>query len=504
MLEFFKKLNFTKPAFLIFFATLLGFFLRFSQIDINNLVEEENTTVKASAYLYYCQLNQTNCRQSVNQTDLEFTNKLLVTLSGNETKPNLFTQIYFWDWLKKVPTNIHYARAWPHLHAVATSFKIFGISETAARISSVIAGTLLIPVSFYFARYFLGSVNLSLLYSLIISTSFYFIEFSRYARMYAGYILLFQLLVILTHKTLIKTKQSIIYLLLAFICFILAYLYHLLVLVFPLAVLIYGLFYHRKLSLGFLLGLILLAFFSSYYNTDFFHQYFTQWQTQPHWQYFKFIFSTPLPYLISFGIILLNLPNLLSNKKTSYLLAVILSYLTYLVFFSKMPPASAYTIHLLPISLWLVLLSLNKLLNRQLLRKIVFTAVFLISLSKLVLNYPYLYQNKNNQPRLSQAYQIIQDRFQPEDQILAVQIRDYYLQSLPLDSKLINLSEYQTLSLSEFKNLLNQAERSFIVFESEKTVHLKPEIIDYLKPNSQKLAGEGIDNFKVEIYLYQK
>lgn len=499
-----KKLKKKQLVFILIIIILLGFFLRIYRINTNNLIEEENTTVKAAAYLYYCQLNPANCLQSTNKTDLKFTNKLLVTLTGNETKPNLFIENYLWDWLKKTPTTIHYSRAWPHLYAVAASFKIFGISEAASRIASVIAGTLLIPVSFYFARYFLGSVKLSLLYSFLISTSFYFIEFSRHNRMYASFILTFQLLVYLIHKIIGKKTKPTLLLLLTFILFFFTFSLHLLTLILPVAVFLYSLFYQRKLSLGLLLSLILLYFLSSYFNIDFFHSYFSSWQFPPHWQYFKFIFSYPLPFFLSLIIILLNLPKLLKNKKSAFLLSIIIVNLFYLVFFSKMPPASAYTIHLLPIILWLVLLTLDRLLKSRLSRLLVFSCLVIISFSKLILNHPHLYLGKNNQPQPSITYPAIIDKYRSGDQILGIQIRDFYLKDLPSNTTVINLPEKQSLSLEEFKNLLNQTERSFIVFEAEKTAHLKPEVIEYIKANFQKLAGQGIDNYQVEIYFYQK
>ena len=195
-----------KHKWLVLFFTFLALFLRLFRLGLNDFKEDEYNSVNAATYLYSCQKDSTNCHFSNNPIDTNITNKLLVILTNNETKPNLFTEIYLWDWIKKAPTKTHYARAWPHLYNLTNIYSLFGISEFSSRLISVISGSLLIIVSFFFSFLFIGSVNLSLVYSLMITFSFYLIDISRNARMYSSFILIFQVLVYFTYRAIFESQ----------------------------------------------------------------------------------------------------------------------------------------------------------------------------------------------------------------------------------------------------------------------------------------------------------
>ena len=288
-----QKLSRGSVVTIVILLTAVAFLLRIYQVGLSDFKEDENTTVKAAAYLYYCHQDQSNCRQSTNQRDTTFKNKLLVLLTNNETKPNLATEIYFWDWVSRSPTKTHYARAWPHLFLLASTYQILGISELSSRIISVIAGVFLIPISFFFARFFLGSTLMSLVYAFLITISFYFIDFSRHARMYAVFTTVFLLAVYFTFKALEQQQKRFINLLLAGLFFITAYFLQLLTLVFPLAVLIYTFYFgffkkQAKSRIIFWVLTVVLAslfYLNSNLGIDFFQSYFSSWQAQPRWQY---------------------------------------------------------------------------------------------------------------------------------------------------------------------------------------------------------------------------
>lgn len=503
-----------KLSLFLIFLTTLAFVLRIYNLGLNNLKEEEHTSVKAAAYLYSCYQNPDNCFKSTNPSDNSLGNKLLVLLTNNETKPNLVTQIYLWDFTRKTPTKIHYARAWPHLFAVAATYKALGISEFSSRLIPVIAGTLLIPVSFFFAKYFTGLLGLSLVYSSIITISSFFINYSRHARMHAVFILIFQLAVYFIYKSLKQQKNRLTNLLLALTFLITAYFLQLLTLLLPLAILIYSFYFgffknNPNLKTVFrilLLALVGLVYINFKFNINFFQTQFIALQTLPHWQYFNFLFKYPFSTtIVGLGLILISLPQLLKNPKTAYLMTIILTNLIFLIFFSKMPSASSYAIHLLPISLLLILFSLNYwLIKRLRLKPIIFSLVVLLVFLRWVINVPYLYLGKDDRAKLSSAYRLITNLYQPEDQVIGIKVRDYYLQELSHQASIINLPEKQSLTQKEFKQILDQAPGTFITFEKEKAVHLKPEITNYLQENSKKLAGEGLDNYQVEIYYLGK
>jgi len=493
-----------KYKWLLIFFTLLALILRLYHLGLNDLQEEENTTVKAAAYLYFCHQDQANCQISTDPFDQKPVNKLLVLLTDNETKPNLLTSIYLWDWIKKAPTNIHFARAWPDLHLNSLAYQLMGVSEFSSRIVSVLAGTLLIPVSFLFGLYFSGSITLSLVYSLLLSSSFFFIQFSRFARLYSGFILIFLLSVYFTARCLSDRSNKLLKIIAALVFFTLAYFYHLLALLLPVALLIYGLFYHRRLFLSLLLALFGLFYLSSKLGVDFFHLDFISLASPPHWSYLQAVFKYPITVAISLGLIILTFPKLLRHKKHFLLLSILFTYLIFLIFFSTMTPSAAYTIHLLPISWLLLLICLKHIFPSRQLRNFAYTVLLIVNLLQLLTKVPYLYFSRNSQAQPSKAYKIILDSLKPDDQILGLQVRDYYLKALPQNALITALPNHQQLTLPELQQLLAKANQSFLIWEKEKLVHLKPEIIEYVTVHTTKLAGEGIDNYQVEIYQYQK
>ncbi len=508
-----KKINNSLVIIVIALFIIVAFFLRFYNLGFNDFKEEENTVVKAAAYQYYCQQDVANCQKSTNSQVNIFSNRLLALLRNNETIPNLLVENYLWDWVKDQPTQIHYSRAWPHLFSLATIYKFFGISPFSSRIISLITGTLLIPVSFIFARYFLGSVSISLIYSFLIAVGFHFIDISRGARMYASFILTFSLATYFIFKTIEEKKSKLLNLILATIFFSLAYFLHLLTLLLPTAVYVYSFYFGfikrqpKYKKIFYFLSTILLSLFylKLKLNIDFFHTYFSTSLNAPNWQYFKLLFNHPLPAVISLGLIIANLPRLFNHKKTAYLTIIVFTSLIYLIFFSKFPPGSAYVINLLPIVLWLLLLSINHLLKtNKKITQIIFMALTFIAMSRWLLGVNYLYFGKNDQAKPSQAYQVIFDNFQSGDQIIGIQIRDYYLKNLPNQTQVVNLPGKQSFTRQELTQLLDQPKSTFFLWEKEKIVHLKPEVVDYIKKNFQKLAGEGIDDYQIEIYFLEK
>lgn len=510
-----QKLSRGSVLTIVILLTAVAFLLRIYQVGSSDFKEDENTTVKAAAYLYYCRQDAKNCQSLDDRRKETFTNKLVALLRNNETRPNLATKIYLWDWVNRSPTKTHYARAWPHLSLLASTYQILGISELSSRMISVIAGALLIPISFFFARFFLGSTLMSLIYAFLITISFYFIDFSRHARMYAIFTTVFLLAVYFTFKALEQQQKRFINLLLAGFLLIFAYWLQLLTLLLPLAILVYSFYFGfikkqpKSRTVFWILsaGLAVLLYLKLKLGIDFFHTYFIGWPTQLKWQYLKFLFVYPLPTIIALGLVLTNLPHLLRQKKSGFLVMIIIVNLAYLIFFSKMPPASAYIIHLLPISLWLVLLTLDYWLKKkENLRIIILSILMLLATAKWIISFPYLYLGKDDRAKPSQAYQVIINNFKPDTQILGVYIRDYYLKTLPSQTPVISLGANKSLTKSELISVIDQVKtgQTFILWEKEKQVHLKQEIVTYIQANSKKIAGQGLDNNQVEIYYLAK
>ncbi len=495
-----------KTLTILILLIVLGFFLRIYRLGAADFKEEEHSSLKAAAYQYYCRQDSNNCRYQ----PTSFNSRLKALITNNETIPNLLTEIYFWDFSSQSPTMISANRAWPHSIILSGVYSVFGISEFSSRFVSVIAGSLLILFSYFFSLYFSKSRLISLVYASLIATSFPLIEFSRHTRMYSLFILVFPFLCLLIYQ-LLHQRSSLIKFSFTILVFLLAYWLHLLTLLLPVGLLIYTGYFglikkHRRLKQVFLalfFCLLIILALSFWLDIDFFQSYFFSVTPVFRWQYFKFILEYPLPAIISAVIIIPALPQLFKHRQSAYLLTIILTYSFFLTFFSQRPTASAYIVHLLPLAMLLLLLAVN-LAVKKTLKPYVYWFIILISVIRLVLLSNYLYFGRDDRPRLQQAYQAIKNQLQPDQQILGIQVKDYYLQNLPVKTPIINLVGKQTLSVNELINLLKQSSASYIIWEQEKIVHLQPAVVDYIQSHAQKLTSQGLDENKVEIYYYEK
>lgn len=500
---------------LLILLTIIGLFLRIYRLGFNNFREDEYYSFNAASYLYFCQESQINCKKEQNPALNSFKSKLEAFLLNNETKPNLLAEIYLWDWVKKAPSSLHYSRSWPHLVLTSISFKTFGISEFSSRLPSAIFGTILIPIAFLWGFYFSQSKKLALLFSAILTFSPDYIYLSRHCRMYSVYFVLFLITVYFVYKAINSQYNRLLYVFLAIISFSLSYWLHLLTLIFALAFFIYNFFQaifrkQKKYILATIVLLFILAilfYFSKIFKIDIFHSYFLGIPESPNWYYLKFFFSSPLPTIFTLPIILINFPYLFSKNKTRYLIFIIFSTFIFLFFLTEFPPGGIYFMHILPIVLMLFLLSLDKLLKYKKLsnyKNIVIVIIVGYLIYNFLGNVRYIYLGRDDKPKPSEAYKVILANITPNDSLIGIQIRDYYLQKLPKTTNIINLPEKKLLSLNSFIQIINQHPQGWIIWEEEKVVHLKKEIVNYIKQNFIKVAGKGIDNNRVEIYYFPK
>jgi len=281
--------------------------------------------------------------------------------------------------------------------------------------------------------------------------------------MYSLYILVFLLLVAFIYKR--KWFP-------AGIMFLLAYWLQMLTLILPPAILIWALWQKNFRLAGVLLvGLALIGGLDYYLGVDFFGSQFLGWPWPPHWQYLNWWWLA--------AIIVLAL------KREKYILSIIGVYLSVLAFFTRPDPGGAYLIALWPLTLW-------PLLNWK---RWVTILVCLIVMINFVSKINHLYFNRDGRAQIKSAYTAIINDFEPGDKIYAVQLRDYYLQDLPAETNVIDLQENTN---PEFSG------SGFVVWEQEKSGHFKPEVLNYIRTNFKHLAGEGLDNWGVEIYSFGK
>lgn len=445
-----------KLLWLIFFLAL---FLRLYRVGAPALKEDEFITVKAAAYVNHCWTDSNNCRYQ----PASFKNRLLALMVANETIPNLGAEIYLWDFIKDEPSEIHHSRAWAHLYSVAGVYRLLGINEFSSRLVSVVAGSLLVLAGYWLSRTFGSSVQLSLLYSFLLAVSFPLIDFSRHARMYSLYGLLFLLLVGLIYRS----KW-----LAAGLLFLLAYWLQILTLILPIALLVWVIIERRRRIVAVLLmGLLIVFGLTKYYGVDFFQRQFLTVARPPHWMYLNWWWLTTVSVLLL--------------KRQKFLLSIIVTYLLVLIFFTRPAPGSAYLIALWPLALW-------PLLNWRRWLTLTLTLIVLIRFAGGI---NYLYFGRDGRAQIPAAYAAIINNFEPGDKIYAVQLRDYYLQDLPEDTRVIDL---QLNSSPEFDG------SGFVVWEKEKAGHFQQSVLEYIKKNFDHKSGEGLDNFGVEIYSFGK
>lgn len=453
---------------ILFLLLMFAFFLRVFRVGLPGFKEDEYTTVSAATYLLHCQINSSGCRHQPTSSK----NRFLALMTANETVPNLVTEIYFWDFIKNQASEIHNSRAWPHLYTVAGFYQWLGINEFSSRLVSVISGSILVIAGYWFSRVLGGSVLFSLFYSALLAVSFPLIDFSRIARMYSFYSLIFLALVGLIYRSRWIAAS---------LLFLLAYWLHMLTLVLPLSLLVWA-FWKRYYYLLFwlLIGLILVAGLNYYSGVDFFARQFLTLAWPPHWQYVKFLFSYPLPWW-------LGITFFFAGKFNRYIKIIITTYLIILIFGTRFPPGGAYVLSLLPLVMWGEFSWIKN--------KFILGVILFIAFIRFVLGAGYLYLGRDDRAEITKAYPTIINNYQSGDKIYAIQLRDYYLSTLPKDVHVIDLEQNPQ---PEFIGT------GFVVWEQEKVRHFQPEVLSYIKNNFHHLTGEGLDNWGVEIYSFGK
>jgi len=192
-------------------------------------------------------------------------------------------EFYPWDWADNQSTKescdpgygCPYDRAWPHTWLIAQSFDLFGVSEWAGRIVSVVFGVLMIGLGYLISKKIFGLKKISLIFSALILLSSSYYGVFRYIRMYALLVPIFFLIWYLIGKGLSTNKRFKIfgkeiefvhagYLLAGLVLLGLAFLLHVNSLIIGPITLVFLIFlvikYREKKHLTILLSIITLAF----------------------------------------------------------------------------------------------------------------------------------------------------------------------------------------------------------------------------------------------------
>jgi len=444
---------------------------------------------------------------------------------------------FSWDWINQTITNSPYERAWPHTFLIAQSFRLFGVSEWSARAVSAISGLIFFIIFYYFARFFTNKrvAILSLFSAVFYITNYYFF---RNTRMYALLIPLFLLLTYCLYRGLtgdwwIKTRVKWIddllsqYLNFDYRFFILSipllylnYHIHYNSLIIVLVVFLYvcimaGLTKSKKYVIlvifGFIgiCGLILANVFNVLDRLPWVLGLITFFKIR-NTAYFDYLFRHPLGTSAGFILIIIFLLKWFKQKKDMdafhkelYLLTLTVTAVIFFIFIANRYTSSVYISHIMPIALILIISGFWYLIQHFPKRGVYLLLLFnILVLSNFIIVVPGFYSWNTPYGNFSTAYQVINDNYQEEDEVIFGQyLRTYYLQ--PLDNiRHISMRNHQTYSFSQFLDDLQNHKAGWITWETRKAYHIQPEILSYIDTHFLKLHGAGIDDTNVEVYYY--
>lgn len=456
---------------------------------------------------------------------------------------------YEWDWLQQksgqytscLATDIdcNYTRAWPHTLLIALSYKIFGISEWSSRIVSVLFGVFFASVVYFAARYFTGFKHIALLATTAAIFNPAFINLFRYTRMYAVLLPIFLLLFYIFYKLIIEkseinlgltTLNTVInkhfnfnYLLLPFVVLLLIANYFIHVnslIVFPiiLAFIIYLAIArqeNRYINVSIIgvcacLGVYLL------YNLGIINAFdgLLSFFGKSNHQYIGYLIT--YPFSETAGVILLTsgLPLIYALTRTFrdrfvYLYLAVAVSLVFFIWVADRYAGYVYISHIVPIAVilitgvygYIVLLIKNKAV-----KLLALTSFVLIVLLNFYSSADDIYTTNNDYGSFKEAYVVIKRNFNPSKDVLFEQyLRSYYLREIGGEYlRTVSMLSNKQYEFDTFLNDLSKYDSGWITWETRKSYHIQPAIIDYIDENFDKYHGDGVDQTNVEVYHFDQ
>jgi hypothetical protein len=106
--------------------------------------------------------------------------------------------------------------------------------------------------------------------------------------------------------------------------------------------------------------------------------------------------------------------------------------------------------------------------------------------------------------KYKEAYQRIEDNCKEGDVIFGQFLRMFYLSDCSRSLYRVDMLRSQRYSLEQFREDIEEYDQGWIVWRSDKSDHLNPELIEYIDSNYIKVGGESIDDTHVELYRFEK
>jgi 4-amino-4-deoxy-L-arabinose transferase-like glycosyltransferase len=128
-------------------------------------------------------------------------------IHADEDLSSLAVQAILAKGIPELPSGMIYLRGGAFLYFMAASAKLFGFSEFAMRLPAALFGIAAIPLGFSFGRALFGA-RVGVIVAALLAISFWDIELSRYARMYAPFSFFYMLTVLCLWRYRVQTENA--------------------------------------------------------------------------------------------------------------------------------------------------------------------------------------------------------------------------------------------------------------------------------------------------------
>ena len=457
-----------------------------------------------------------------------------------------YGNFYRWEWIEEKPVctedtwDCIYDRAWIHSKLVATSYKIFGVSEWSARIVSAAFILLLSGFTYFFVSFFTKRRTLGLISALSIAIAPAYVGLGQYVRMYALLAPLFLILVFLlyrgiTGKSIFHPEKSILH---RFIYknlnFNYAYLFVVALLLYPIYIihinslvlfpaaflfLVYMALYtkERKYILAASAGVIgviaatLVGIFTTKLDKV---TTFLSFFGRENDAYLSHLLAFPFPEIVGVVFILLGFISLFVIKdieikhRLTYLYIIVSFSLVFFVYIADRYASFVYISHIVPIALFLIIFGYFQTIAslRHTLPKIILAAIFFGTLAhaSYIGLTTDIYATEND-AKFREAYKPMLENFVTGEHVVFGQyLRKYYLQNLDKNADIVSMLNKKQYEYDTFLSDLETYDSGWLTWEKKKRYHIQKEILKYAENNFQKIGGDGIDNTRIEVYYFDK
>jgi uncharacterized membrane protein len=449
-----------------------------------------------------------------------------------------------WDWIKEDVVS-SYSRAWPHTFLIAQSFRVFGMSEWSARLPSVLFGLGFFISYYFFTRYFTNQ-QIALL-SLLSAIFFrWYLRIFRFTRMYALLIPLSLLLAYFLFRWLtgeckpntgIRKIDNLIgnylnfdykYLLISIPLLYLNYLIHVNSLIIVLATFVFVCLLaviekKKKYILLSVFGILIVPVmvivlqlltrsgminYNYNYLPSFMH-FFSAFGMR-RFEYFNYLLYNPFGVVAGLSlfvfmayILITKIKDSILLRKYLFLFVITITSAVFFIFIADRVAWYFYISHITPIALIIIMSGfwyLNKIyIKKPIIMAIVLLLILIFNFSKQI---PDLYFGINDNGVYSEAYQVIVDAYDSDNEVIFGQyLKTFYLQDIE-NGRSVSMQNNQTYAIEQFKEDLEKYQQGWITWETKKSYHLADEIIDFIDNNFEKIHGSSIDDTNVEVYYF--